>query len=788
MKRLIARIALTASGLVAAALCAVWAAQHLRRAPVIAMHRVGPDALRELDEDRSGSALATVAEPVVPPLEPPSDAASALDVVSGRFPPSSFRRHPLSREQLASIRRGSDDPREEYDAFSYARYGAYISYQFPIPDGGSGRWRLATNNLGLRDDDDVRKAQPGLRILVVGDSHTDGVCPNAETFANVLEATLAAARPGETVETLNAGRGGYSFFNYLGALERFLPHRPDVFVVGVYGGNDFYDATIFQRAFHGTRRRSNAQAHWPQIESAVAISAGAVAQSFLSIKEFNEDAEEAQVALEAARDVSTEIVVTCRRFGVHPIFLYIPPLPNVEWERHGELLERVSAALELTREQARILDRLADSWIAYVRSIGAEVLDLRPSFRASREPLYWKGDHHINIAAHRIIGELLAPQISAARPPSAPRLRGVHPRALDSRLLSPGAASRAAYFDGSLPPATLSAPAHWRIEPTTQPLEPLKLDPAVARRLFGVSDTVELDARGLPRWRPSLELRVGSSDSAEGGWPLRTDSNGRRVGAAPEQARDSSASTRVVLIGGAALSGACDVEHTIARRLQERLDAQAAAAALAWVDLSAPGLSLRQHSSVLESVGELNARLVVAAFDGGQDFAASFALERDLDPSGADPSEGILTLDLNATPQIEKQVLFLRDDRRKSRALERALELLLDLQRRCKASGAELVVLYLPPVVDVEFSDVAEAFDFGGEQVKPEELHAQDWLSSALIARLREAGVIVSDPRTALRHHPVACFERESHRLNPEGNRVVAAVLHGEVQRALAGR
>lgn len=789
MNRVIARVALAGAGLASAALCAMWAAQHLRRAPVIAMHRVEPAALRGLGDDLSRPALTASAEVVVQLNEPTLDTVSALEVAAGRFPSSSFRRHPLSLEQLANVRRSAGDVREEYDSFCYTRYGAYLSYEFPIPDRGEGSWRLVTNNLGLRDDDDVRKAQPGLRVLVVGDSHTDGVCQNAESFANVLEARLAAARPGETVETLNAGRGGYSFFNYLGALERFLPQRPDVFVVGVYGGNDFNDATMFQHAFHGTRRRNNGQEYWSQLEAAGAICPGGLAQSFLSIKEFNESGEQAEIALEAARDVSAEIVVTCQRFGVHPIFVYIPPLPDIEWERHAELLERMLGALELTREQARILDRMADSWIAYVRSIGAEVLDLRSSFRASREPLYWKGDHHINVAAHRIIGELLFAQVDAARPPGAPRVRGVHPRNVDSRLLSPGAASRAAYFDGSLPLAALPTPAHWQVEPETQSVEPLKLDSAVARRLFGASEAVELDARALPRWRANLDVRIGSSDGAEGGWRLRTDSTGRRVGAAPEPARGEATPARVLLIGGAALSGACDVEHTLARRLQERLDAQQLGGALACVDLSAPGLSVRQHSSVLESVGEPSTPVVVAAFDGGQEFAAILALEQHLNGSRSDSSEVVLSLSPDATPELEKQVLWLRGDpRRESRALKRTLELLLDLRRRCKESGAELVVLYLPPVVDVEFSDVAAAFDFDGEQVKPEELHVQDRLASELIARLRQAGVIVSDPRTALRHHPVACFDRESHRLNSEGNRVVAAVLHGAVRSALAGR
>ena len=35
-----------------------------------------------------------------------------------------------------------------------------------------------------------------------------------ETFDNVLETSLASSRPGESVEVINAGSGGYSLYNY----------------------------------------------------------------------------------------------------------------------------------------------------------------------------------------------------------------------------------------------------------------------------------------------------------------------------------------------------------------------------------------------------------------------------------------------------------------------------------------------------------------------------------------------------------------------------------------------
>jgi hypothetical protein len=137
------------------------------------------------------------------PLAPPTDGAPRpgvhpFDATQPVFPPSNFRRWPLTPEEVRGLQ------------------------------------------------------QPALRILVTGDSHTDGVCNNSESFTNLLEAELSAAHPGEAIEALNAGKGAYSFYNYLGVLERLLPLRPDVFVVAVYGGNDFVESLALRHTFeHG---------------------------------------------------------------------------------------------------------------------------------------------------------------------------------------------------------------------------------------------------------------------------------------------------------------------------------------------------------------------------------------------------------------------------------------------------------------------------------------------------------------------------------------------------------
>ena len=44
-----------------------------------------------------------------------------------------------------------------------------------------------------------------------------------------------------------------------------------------------------------------------------------------------------------------------------------------------------------------------------VSDLGVETVDLRAAFRGATELLYWKRDHHINLAGHDLVARELAP-------------------------------------------------------------------------------------------------------------------------------------------------------------------------------------------------------------------------------------------------------------------------------------------------------------------------------------------------------------------------------------------
>src|SRR5262249_42211098 len=140
---------------------------------------------------------------------------------------------------------------------------------FDWPEHPAGRVTFRTNNLGFREDRPTTLAKYGPRILVLGDSHTEGLVNNDENVAHVLRRLLDAdadarsASPGAAgaadaanaagatsstgpvrYEVLNAGVGGTGPHEYLGQLTKHIDLRPDLVIAVIYTGNDFSNALM----------------------------------------------------------------------------------------------------------------------------------------------------------------------------------------------------------------------------------------------------------------------------------------------------------------------------------------------------------------------------------------------------------------------------------------------------------------------------------------------------------------------------------------------------------------
>jgi len=106
-----------------------------------------------------------------------------------------------------------------------------------------GSWEFVTNSKGLRESRELPYEKPAgtLRVLALGDSHTQGYEVRQDaTYSAALERYLGS-RGDARVEVLNAGVSGFSTAEALVYLENEgIRYQPDVVVLGFYA-NDFED-------------------------------------------------------------------------------------------------------------------------------------------------------------------------------------------------------------------------------------------------------------------------------------------------------------------------------------------------------------------------------------------------------------------------------------------------------------------------------------------------------------------------------------------------------------------
>jgi hypothetical protein len=138
---------------------------------------------------------------------------------------------------------------------------------------------------------------------------------------------------------------------------------------------------------------------------------GLTAQFLVQAAYFHDYPGEEEAALAMATAVTAEIQRQCRERGVRLLCVYLPPWVRAQPALAWPQVEEALASIPLPPEALAVDERLADGWLAWVAGAGIASVDLRPAFRAEpAEPLYWTGDHHLNLAGHRAAARaLLAP-------------------------------------------------------------------------------------------------------------------------------------------------------------------------------------------------------------------------------------------------------------------------------------------------------------------------------------------------------------------------------------------
>lgn len=314
-------------------------------------------------------------------------------------------RVPLDEETAERFFPSLKQARDIYDPQTYFRNRPGFVAPRQFKEHPDGEWTIRFNAAGFKSDRELSAVAPDLRVLVAGDSHSEGVVPTEENYCSQLERLALAEHPQRSVEVLNASRGGYMLYNYLGVLEKYAELEPQVFVMAVFGGNDFTETVPLYGYFEG-ESLEDGRREWG-MKVALSRRAGpdsgqALAQGMHQEALLHHSPRWRDLALQANLAVTREAARQCRELGIEFILLYIPPATDVQPEYCAEGIAQVLEVFEMAPEDRGSTERLADEYLATMAADGVKVVDLRSAFRAADERLYWKADLHINTAGHAV--------------------------------------------------------------------------------------------------------------------------------------------------------------------------------------------------------------------------------------------------------------------------------------------------------------------------------------------------------------------------------------------------
>lgn len=299
------------------------------------------------------------------------------------------------------------------------------------------------NNLGLaREDDTAVRKPPGMfRLIVLGDSQTEGFANTSggETFSSVLESVAGARGGSAKVQVLNAAVAGYSpWQQFLWVRLHGKKFQPDLVILGIYLGNDILDMTfdrtiaslgtwervrtgswklplLMEWARHGKLRsefhqegESPVSLPWPRLDGLTwrqkSMWSQIVAEAYAAHR-FPREMARGMTRLEHTLSITRETVLARgRRLAV----ILIPSKYQTEPEecREGmpELLDRVNLplhAVHYEREAARAIAAICER-------LDIPALDLtaclREHHRTTGERIHGYLSWHLTADGHKAIG------------------------------------------------------------------------------------------------------------------------------------------------------------------------------------------------------------------------------------------------------------------------------------------------------------------------------------------------------------------------------------------------
>ncbi|MEO6027714.1 MAG: SGNH/GDSL hydrolase family protein, partial [Candidatus Binatia bacterium] len=334
-----------------------------------------------------------------------------------------------------------------------------------------GSFHFHTNNLGFRRDSESRPDKtPGtLRVLVLGDSHTDGYVDNAESFSSLLETALARRVGSPPVEVLNAGVVGYSPAQEILWYERHGPAlAPDVVLLVLYAGNDVVEladptkpgvdpttgdarpgpdgsapapgkfgphdrldalrvvaltraairfgplAPLWRRFDLPGAIREVGEFRTDTVSAVLRECHGCFWQSLLQAAHAEHHPERSRADIDGVAAIAIGLDARVRARGGHTVIAVLPTRAQVEPALARGERDRVVALLGLAPDSPTFEDEIVEAWVGRFRAAAVDVISLREPLReaAAAGAQYYERDWHLGPLGHRTVAAALADSLT----------------------------------------------------------------------------------------------------------------------------------------------------------------------------------------------------------------------------------------------------------------------------------------------------------------------------------------------------------------------------------------
>jgi lysophospholipase L1-like esterase len=271
------------------------------------------------------------------------------------------------------------------------------------PEHKDGHIILKTNNFGFRrDTDTLTDKHDKIRILVTGDSQVDGVINNSESCCSILENLLNKAVHCRHYEVINSGVGYYCPHNYLGVIKKYLYLAPDIFIVTLYGGNDFIETCALMGC-----QRSNDHEYYAKLKKVRSFNPGGLGQGLNQLYYFKFYPKSLEISLKAVMDDFHSINEICDSHNIILIVLLLPSKIDIEWPTDDLRLNKCKELLNLTDAALQINTKLLDALSVRLDNNKINYLNLYDYLKGKDRKLFWNEDYHLNDYGHQIVAETL---------------------------------------------------------------------------------------------------------------------------------------------------------------------------------------------------------------------------------------------------------------------------------------------------------------------------------------------------------------------------------------------